>query len=104
MDTEDKEKKITPETKRVIIPCDCRCCALMVEKNIWPDGDIDYDISVVDSRYDHDVNSVFGRIKRAAGVLVSKPVPFNDAYVPGDEEFSSIIDQLTELLEWSGEK
>ena len=43
------------EMKRKIItrPCSCRCCMLVIEKTMWEDGDVDYDISLQDSHFDH---------------------------------------------------
>lgn len=44
-------------SKRIILPCECKCCMFVIEKTMWEDGDIDYDISIQDSRYDHGYNT-----------------------------------------------
>ena len=43
----DRKEKI------IVLPCDCRCCMFVVEKIVWEDGDVAYNISIKDSRYDH---------------------------------------------------
>ena len=55
------------EMKRKIItrPCSCRCCMLVIEKTMWEDGDVDYDISLQDSHFDHNYHTLWGRLKRA---------------------------------------
>ena len=50
-----KEKR-----KMITLPCDCKCCMLVIEKTVWEDGDIDYNISIQDSRYDHNYNTLWG--------------------------------------------
>ena len=35
-----KEKR-----KIITLPCDCKCCMFVIEKTVWEDGDINYDIS-----------------------------------------------------------
>ena len=65
-------------------------------KTVWEDGSVNYDLSVLDSRYDHNVNSIFGRLRRAAGVLFGKPVYFNDVYM-SEEKFDKLLKDLGEL-------
>lgn len=45
-------------SERIILPCECKCCMFVIEKTIWEDGSIDYDISIQDSRYDHGYNTL----------------------------------------------
>lgn len=47
-------------SERIILPCECKCCMFVIEKTIWEDGSIDYDISIQDSRYDHGYNTLWG--------------------------------------------
>ena len=70
----------------------------VVEKTKWADGDINYNITIQDSRYDHNYNTVWGRIKRAAKVLFGKPVYFNDVYIEGEESYKNLVADMTDLL------
>ena len=88
----DKREKI------ITLPCDCKCCMLTIEKTIWENGDICYDISIQDSRYDHGYNTVWGRIKRAASVLLGKPVYFNNVHLEGDKQYAKLVHDMTDLF------
>ena len=85
------------KSNMIVLPCDCRCCMLVIEKTVWEDGDVSYNISVQDSRYDHNYNTVWGRIKRAAKVLFGKPVSYNDLYLEGKERFHKLIEDMERL-------
>ena len=84
-------------SKRITLPCDCKCCMFVIEKTVWEDGDVDYDISIQDSRYDHNYNTVWGRIKRAVKILFSKPIYYNDVYLNGEETFQKLVRDMDEL-------
>jgi len=71
----------------------------VVEKTKWEDGDISYNITVQDSRYDHNYNTVWGRIKRATKILFGKPVYYNDVYIEGEERFKKLVDDLKALTQ-----
>ncbi len=45
-------------SRMIVLPCTCRCCMLVVEKTVWEDGDINYDLSIQDARYDHNYNTI----------------------------------------------
>ena len=62
------------KSKIITLPCDCKCCMFVIEKTLWADGDINYNITIQDSRYDHNYNTIWGRIKRAAKILFGKPI------------------------------
>lgn len=85
------------KSKMIVLPCDCKCCMFVVEKTKWEDGDVSYNISIQDSRYDHNYNTVWGRIKRAATALFGKPVYFNDVYIANEEKFKKLVDDLSKL-------
>jgi len=85
------------EGKRVVLPCDCKCCMFVVEKTKWEDGDVNYNITIQDSRYDHGYNTICGRIKRAAKVLFGKPIYYSDVYIDDEEKFKKLLTDLTEL-------
>jgi len=87
------------ERNMVIRACDCRCCMFVVEKTIWENGDIDYNISIQDSRYDHNYNTLWGRIKRASSALFGKPIYFNDMYIENEEKYKQLIIEMQNLLE-----
>lgn len=80
----------------VRVECDCKCAMVQFRRIEWDDGDVDYDISVLDSRYDHNVNGLFGRLRRAFGVLVGKPVYYNDVMM-SPERFGELVDRLQEM-------
>ncbi len=71
------QKNMDKAERRVILPCDCGCCMFVINKTEWANGDISYHITVQDSRYDHDFNTFWGRLKRAAKALFGQPVYFN---------------------------
>ena len=94
-------KRVRASEDRVTVDCDCGCCQVEFSKLTFgnePD-DAYYNISVLDSYYDHDSpNSIVGRIKRAAGVLFGKRIPFNDALVTEDE-FEELLRTLHETFD-----
>ena len=83
----------------VTLPCDCRCCMFVVEKTKWQDGEICYDISIQDSRYDHDYNTIFGRLRRAFKALFGKPVYFSDVYIDREDTFKQLVLDMQAMLE-----
>jgi len=89
---------LNKKDKRLTLPCDCKCCMFVVEKTKWEDGEINYNISIQDSRYYHNYNTVFGRLKRAAKVLFGKPVYFNDVYLEGETRYKQLVSDMTELM------
>lgn len=84
--------------KYIRVRCDCACSTIEFVRTDWEDGETDYNISVLDSYYDHNVNGIWNRIRRAFGVLVSKPVYFNDVLL-NQEKFDELVDRLQELRE-----
>jgi len=87
--------------KMITLPCDCNCCMFVVEKTIWEDGSICYDISIQDSRYDHNFNTVWGRIKCAFKILFGKPIYYNDAHLEGEESFKKFLIDLDDLAKFN---
>lgn len=85
------------KSKMIVLPCDCKCCMLVIEKTVGEDGDVSYNISIQDSRYDHNYNTVWGRIKRAVKVLFGKPIYYNDLYLEGEEKFHKLVDDMEAL-------
>ena len=59
-------------------------------------GDIVGD-SIKDSRYDHNYNTLWGRIKRAVKTLFGKPISYNDLYLDGEETFQKLVKDMEEL-------
>ena len=47
-----------------------------------------YNISIQDSRYDHNFNTFWGRMKRAAKILLGKLIYYNDVHLKGEEAFN----------------
>lgn len=89
------------EMKRKIItrPCSCRCCMLVIEKTMWEDGDVDYDISLQDSHFDHNYHTLWGRLKRAAKALFGKPVSYSDVYLWKESEFRQLVDEMDAMAQ-----
>jgi hypothetical protein len=70
----------------------------VIEKTIWDDGDINYNITIQDSRYDHNYNTVWGRIKRATKVLLGKPVYYNDVHMENEDRYKKLLVDMQNLL------
>ena len=87
------EKKETS----VRLKCSCGCSAVVVEKTEWTDGEINYDISIQDSRYDHNHTTIRGRIKTAAKILFGKPVYYSDVYIDKPETFNKFVEDISVL-------
>ena len=85
------------KSKMITLPCDCKCCMFVIEKTQWEDGDISYNITVQDSRYDHNFNTLWGRLKRAASVLLGKPIYYNDVHLEGTERFEQFVQEMQDL-------
>ena len=87
--------------KMITLPCDCKCCMFVIDKTIWEDGDISYNITVQDSRYDHKHNTVCGRLERAGKVLFGKPIYYNDVHMEGEEKYIKLVSDMTELIDFT---
>jgi hypothetical protein len=87
------------QEKTVTLRCDCHCSMLVCDKTVYDDGDIYFDISMQDSRYDHNFNSIWGRIKRAAKVLFGKPIYYNDVFIEEPQKFIGFVHELNKLIE-----
>ena len=85
------------KSKIITLPCDCKCCMFVVEKTLWADGDTNYNITIQDSRYDHNYNTIWGRIKRAAKILFGKPIYYSDVHLDGEEKFKELLNNMNEL-------
>ena len=91
--------RIWSKDDRVSAECDCGCCELQFKKQSYTFEhgiETSYDVSIVDSYYDHNPNSLFGRLRRAWGILIGKPVIFNDVYLI-DDEFDALLVALQKL-------
>lgn len=95
----NKTKQATKEETRVFLKCDCSCCMFVVEKTVWDDGDVNYNIMVQDSRYDHNHNTLWGRIKSACKILFGKPIYYNDVYIGSPEKFINFVQELNGLCD-----
>ena len=86
------------KSKMITLPCDCKCCMFVVEKSVWEDGDIAYNITIQDSRYDHNYNTLWGRIKRAVKILFGKPIYYSDVHLEGEEAFRKLVNDMGDLV------
>ena len=90
------------QSKYIMLPCDCKCCMFVIEKTQWEDGDVNYNITIQDSRYDHSYNTLWGRIKRACRALFGKPVYYNDVHIENADTFKRLVDDMKNLMESDG--
>jgi hypothetical protein len=95
-------KAMDKKETTILLKCDCGCSMLVVERCEWEDGEVDYNISVQDSRYDHNYTTLWGRIKSAVKVLFGKPVYYSDVYIDDPEKFEDFVKRLNALC--MGEK
>ena len=86
------------KSKMIMLPCDCKCCMFVVEKTKWEDGDINYNITIQDSRYDHNYNTIWGKIKRAVKTLFGKPIYYNDVHLEDEGAFKKLVQDMDDLL------
>lgn len=84
-------------SEMITLPCDCKCCMFVIEKTMWEDGEVHYNITVQDSRYDHGYNSLWGRLKRAAKTLFGKPIYYNDVFLGGEDTFKKLVADMDRL-------
>jgi len=79
------------------IKCDDEGPVLVVDKRVFEDGDIDYDITVQDSRCDNKCTNLWSRFKSAGKILFGKPVYFSDVYTEDIEKFRKFVEQLNAM-------
>ena len=87
------------KSKILVLPCDCKCCMFVVEKTMGEDGDVNYNITIQDSRYDHNYNTLWGRIKRAAKILFGKPIYYSDVHLNDEAAFLKLVNDMDELAQ-----
>jgi len=86
----------TKETT-IILKCDCGCSMFVVEKSEWENGEVNFNITVQDSRYDHNYTTVWGRLKSAIKILFGEPLYYNDVYINDPEKFKEFVSQMNTL-------
>jgi len=69
----------------------------VVEKTVWSDGEIVYNLTVQDSRYDHNYTTIWGKIKTALTIFSGKPVYYSDVYIDEPEKFHNFVAQLNAM-------
>ena len=92
----DNKTQIKQE-KSIFLKCDCSCSMFVIDKIIWSSGEVNYNILVQDSRYDHNNTTIWGRIKSALKILFGKPVYYNDVYIDDPEKFAEFVKQINDL-------
>ena len=90
-------KTMNKKETSVRLKCSCGCSAVVVEKTEWEDGDIDFDISIQDSRYDHNYTTFWGRLQTAGKILFGKPVYYSDVCIDKPETFSKFVEDISKL-------
>ena len=91
-------KETSKQETQVLLKCSCGCSMFVAEKTVWDDGDIWYNITVQDSRYDHSNTTLWGRIKGAAKILFGKPVYYSDVVIESQEGFKAFVNELREMI------
>lgn len=74
----------------------------VVDKTIWEDGSVDYNISIQDSRYDHNCSTLWGRLKRAFRILFGRPVYYSDVFLPDEKAYNELLREMQELQGFRG--
>jgi len=74
-----------------------RYSAVVVEKTELDDCEIEYDISIQDSRYDHNYTTLWGRIKTASKILFGKPVYYSDVYLDEPGKYEEFMEEMRGL-------
>ena len=84
----------------IILKCDCGCSMLVVEKCIWDNNEVNYSISVQDSRYDHNYTTLWGRIKsvRLIAQIEKHEEELKSAHEQANVDFESDVDRLGQLF------
>jgi len=88
----NKKKETT-----VYLRCDCGCSMLVVDKTEMDLSETYYNISIQDSRYDHNYTTIWGRIKSAMKLLFGKPVYYSDILIDEPEKFKKFVEDLNKL-------
>lgn len=81
----------------VLQKCECGCSMFVAEKTVWEDGDISYNLTIQDSRYDHNYTTFWGRLKSALTILFGKKVYYSDVYIGKPEVYKNLVDRMKEL-------
>ena len=86
--------------KTVTLRCECigQCAMLVIDKDIYDDNEIGYHISMQDSSYNHNYNTIWGRLKRACKALLGKRIYYNDICVDNPQNFINFVGELNELI------
>jgi hypothetical protein len=91
------EMTMNKQETTIMLKCDCGCSMFVVDKYVWDDGEVNYNISIQDSRYDHNYTTLWGRIKNAMKLLFGKPVYYSDVYIDKPERFQNFVGELNKL-------
>jgi len=67
---------------------------LVVNKMVCKDGDVIFNLSVQDSRYDHNYTTLWGKLKNAVNILRGKPLYYSAVYISDKEKFKNFVEQL----------
>lgn len=88
---------VNKQETTVFLKCDYDCSMLVVDKSVWDDGEINYNITVQDSRYDHNHTVLWSRIKSPFKILFGKPIYYSDVNIDKPEKFREFVGKLNEL-------
>ena len=80
--------------RAITLRCDDYCTMLVVDKDDFGDGEVCYNLSMQDSRYDHAYNTLWGRVKRACKILFGKPIYYSDICISNPDKFYVFVKEL----------
>lgn len=88
--------------KTVTLRCACGAEAVVFSKYIFK-NETDFDISVEDSYLGGSYKGFFGRLKRAWGAFIDKPVCYSGVYCEDKEKMRAFLVDCLELLDMEEE-
>lgn len=91
----------------ITLRCADHCTMLVIDKFEYltegnSERQLEYNISMQDSRYTHQFDGFFGRIKRAVKAFLGKPIYYNDIYIEDEKKIIELRDALTNLINKNG--
>ena len=89
------------KNESIYVKCDCGCCVLEISRYDWGDY-TEYNVAVLDSRYDHKANGLLNRVRNALKVLFGKKIYYNDVCMT-EEQFDRLVGRIHELR-WTDTK
>lgn len=84
--------------KTVTLRCACGAEAVVFSKYTFKD-ETDFDISIEDSHLGGNYKGLFGRLKRAWGAFIDKPVSYSGVYCEDKDKMRAFLTESLALLD-----